>query len=141
MKKIILLVLGMVFLTNCENNVAVKPEERESLTENKNVQIGINGLTEKSIKYIKEHECNTFLEAFEKRYDKESAEKLWNIHKDKIREVEKLTKSKFYFYKNWYFFTPIDTVKMRGKIAYIYIPYLDKFSIKGTESVIVPSLL
>ena len=126
MKKIILLVLGMVFLTNCgnkgnANSVVVAPEKRESFTENKNVQIGINGLTEKSIKYIKEHECSTFLEAFEKRYDKESAEKLWNIHKDKIREVEKLTKSKFYFYDNWYFFTPIDTVKMRGNIVYIYI--------------------
>ena len=42
----------MVFLTNCGDNVAVKPENRESLTENPYFK-SEEFLSEKKMKYLK----------------------------------------------------------------------------------------
>ena len=76
MKKIILLVLGMVFLTSCGNNgntnrdsVAVAPEKRESFTENPffTKKENKDAFWQEYVPYVKNHEYNTFLEAFEKR--------------------------------------------------------------------------
>ena len=116
MKKIILLVLGMVFLTNCGNNgntnsdsVAVAPEKRESFTKNPYFEnYNEEFLRKEFVSYIKEHEYNTFLEAFEKRYNKKSAEKLYEMQKNNIEKVERMTKSKFYFVegKEFFCFTP-----------------------------------
>lgn len=140
MKKIILLALGMVFLTNCGDNVAVKPENRESFTENIYFSRMKGEEKEKAIEYVKKHEYNTLLEAFEKRYNKKSAEKLYEMQKNKIKEVEKMTKSKFYFVEGeeWFFFTPIDTTSIEGKIGIIDIPYLSEFSVRGTEKPLFP---
>ena len=79
MKKIILLVLGMVFLTNCgnngiNNNVAVAPENRESFTENpyfKSDKFLVEGekYRQSCLQNVKKNEYNTFLEAVKEIYD------------------------------------------------------------------------
>ena len=139
MKKIILLALGMVFLTNCGNNVTVKPENRESFTENTCFS-EINRGRKERIDYVKKHEYSTLLEAFEKRYNKKSAEKLYKMQKNNIEKVEKMTKSKFYFLEgeSFFFFTPIDTTVVKGKVGVIYIPYLSEFEISGQREPIFP---
>lgn len=103
MKKIILLVLGMVFLTNCGNNVAVKPENRESFTENpyfKSKEFLSLKNKEERLQFIKKKESNTFLEALKNTFDwgEGSWEKMVNKEKNKkyISEIEKIAKSKFY---------------------------------------------
>ena len=128
MKKIILLVLGMVFLTNCGNNgntnsdsVAVAPEKRESFTKNPYFEnYNEEFLRKEFVSYIKEHEYNTFLEAFEKRYNKKSAEKLYEMQKNNIEKVERMTKSKFYFVegKEFFCFTPKRYNFMTWETAY-----------------------
>ena len=62
------------------------------------------------------------------------------MQKNKIKEVEKMTKSKFYFVEGeeWFFFTPIDTTSIEGKIGIIDIPYLSEFSVRGTENPLFP---
>ena len=104
MKKIILLVLGMVFLTNCGDNVAVKPENRESFTENpyfKSEEFLALKNKEKRLQYIKENEYNTFSEALEHSYiwGDGFLEKVLNMKRNKkyIKEIEKVAKSKFVF--------------------------------------------
>lgn len=133
-KKIILLALGMVFLTNCGNNVAVKPENRESFTENPYFK---KNDWKEFIPYIKEHEYNTFLEAFEKRCgDKETTKRLYKLHKKEIENIEKEISSKVYFVegKSYYFFTTKDK-----KIGFIYIPYLSDFKTGETTSPFFPT--
>ena len=103
MKKVILLALGMVFLTNCGNNVAVKPENRESFTENpyfKSSEFLSQENHEKTLYIIKEMECNTFLEALEKTFNWGDGvwEKVLNDKKsmDYVKKIESVAKSKFY---------------------------------------------
>lgn len=117
MKKVILLALGMVFLTNCGNNVAVKPENRESFTENpyfKSSEFLSQENHEKELEAIKEVECNTFLEALEKTFiwQDEVWEKVLNDKKsmDYVKKIESIAKSKFYSLKSG----------MGGGICYIF---------------------
>lgn len=149
MKKIVLLAIGITtFLCGCKNNGEtsnqkeegfVAPENRESFTENvyflKDIPV-----KEKSIEYVKKHEYSTLLEAFEKRYNKRSAKKFYEMQKNKIEEIEKMTKSKFYFVEGeeWFFFTPIDTNSIGGKIGQIYIPYLSKCEVDGKNKPLIP---
>lgn len=103
MKKVILLALGMVFLTNCGNNVAVAPENRESFTENpyfKSSEFLSGENHEKKLEAIKEVECNTFLEALEKSFNWRGGtwEDVLNDKKsmDYVKKIESIAKSKFY---------------------------------------------
>lgn len=105
MKKVILLVLGMVFLTNCGNNVAVKPENRESFTENPYFKskefLSLNEKDhEEILRIIKADEHNTFLEALEKTFFWGNGvwEDVLNDKKsmDYVKKIESVAKSKFY---------------------------------------------
>ncbi len=93
MKKIILLALGMMFLTNCGNNVAVKPENRESFTENPYFKskdfIVDKDVDEERLNYVKEHEYNTLKEAIKERAGVEGLKEILSYHEDKIKEIEK----------------------------------------------------
>ena len=119
MKKIILLVLGMVFLTNCGNNVAVKPENRESFTENpyfKSEEFLALKNKEERLNYVKTHEYNTFSEALEHSYiwGDGFLEEVLNMKRNKkyIKEREKVAKSKFVFVRTdtflYIYFTTIN---------------------------------
>ena len=153
MKKIVLLAIGITtFLCGCKNNEEnsnqkekgfVVPENRESFTENlyfKGKEFLSREDKENGIEYVKKHEYNTLLEALEKRYNKAGAEKFYEVQKSKIEEIERMTKSKFYFVegKEWFFFTPIDTISVGGKIGKIYIPYVSKCEVSGAKKVIFP---
>lgn len=139
MKKIILLALGMVFLTNCGNNVAVKPENRESFTENPffTKKENKDAFWQEYVPYVKNHEYNTFLEAFEKRCgSKETTEKLYKLHKKEIENVEKEISSKVYFVEgdSYYYFTTKEK-----KIGFIYVPYLSDFKTGEAKSPSFPT--
>ena len=124
MKKIILLVLGMVFLTNCGNSVAVKPENRESFTENPCLRDmrNIGGEQENIIlQEMREKESNTLSEAIEKKYNKDVSQKILSIQDEKIKEIEKITKSKFCYYNYFFYFTPIDSSAVKGRVGKVYI--------------------
>lgn len=124
MKKIILLALGMVFLTNCGNNVAVKPENRESFIENPCLAGMRNSKDEQDkiiLQEMKELECNTLSEAIEKKYNKDISQKILDVQGEKIKEIEKTTKSKFCYYNYFFYFTPIDTSSVKGRVGKIYI--------------------
>ena len=122
MKKIILLALGMVFLTNCGNNVAVKPENRESFTENpyfKSEEFLSLKNKEERLQYIKENEYNTFLEALKNTFV--WGEGVWedvlNSKKsmEYVEKIEKIAKSKFVSFiessgECYIYFTAVDDV-------------------------------
>ena len=102
MKKIILLALGMVFLTNCGNNVAVKPEDRESFTENpyfKSEEFLNQDDYEETLKLIKAGEKSSFLETLKNTFD--WGRGMWEkVIDDKenmeyVEKIEKIAKSKF----------------------------------------------
>ena len=102
MKKIILLTLGMVFLTNCGNNVAVKPEDRESFTENpyfKSEEFLNQEKHEKTLELLKYEEYTTFLEALKNTFDwgRGMWEKVINDKENMeyVEKIEKIAKSKF----------------------------------------------
>ena len=155
MKKIILLVLGMIFLTNCGNNgntnsnsVAVAPEKRESFTENpyfKSDKI-FEEDRNKEIQYVRENEYNTLEEAIKnvKSYSKEGAKEIIKNHKDKIQKIEHNTKSKFYVYENSslkvIYFSPIDKSIVDGEIGTIEFPLFSKIEIREDDKVLVPKL-
>lgn len=146
MKKIILLVLGMVFLTSCGNNgntnrdsVAVAPEKRESFTENPffTKKENKDAFWQEYVPYVKNHEYNTFLEAFEKRCgSKETTKELYKLHKKEIENIEKEISSKVYFVKgeNYYYFTTKEK-----KIGFIYVPYLSDFKTGEVKSPSFPT--
>ena len=124
MKKIILLVLGMVFLTNCGNSVAVKPENRESFTENPCLRDMRNSGGEQEniiLQEMREKESNTLSEAIEKKYNKDVSQKILSIQDEKIKEIEKITKSKFCYYNYFFYFTPIDSSAVKGRVGKVYI--------------------
>ena len=123
-KKIILLALGMVFLTNCGDNVAVKPENRESFIENPCLRKMRETKDEQDkiiLQQLRELECNTLSEAIVKKYNEDTSKKILDIQAEKIKEIEKLTKSKFCFYNYTFHFTPIDTSAVKGRIGKVYI--------------------
>ena len=124
MKKIILLVLGMVFLTNCGNNVAVKPENRESFIENPCLAGMRNSKDEQDkiiLREIRELECNTLSEAIVKKYNEDTSKKILDIQAEKIKEIEKITKSTFCYYNYFFYFTPIDSSSVKGRVGKVYI--------------------
>lgn len=124
MKKIILLALGMVFLTNCGNSVAVKPENRESFTENPCLAGMRNSKDEQDkiiLQEMKELECNTLSEAIIKKYNEDTSKKILDIQAEKIKEIEKITKSKFCYYNYSFHFTPIDSSAVKGRVGKVYI--------------------
>ena len=138
MKKIILLVLGMIFLTNCGNNgntnsnsVAVAPEKRESFTENPYFKskdfIVDKDVDEERLNYVKEHEYNTLKEAIKVR-----------AGVDGLKEIECNTKSKFFVgeYESilFIYFTPIDTAFVHDRIGMIEIPLISVMYLRGTNS-------
>lgn len=126
MKKVILLALGMVFLTNCGDNVAVKIENRESFIENPCLRKMRESKDEQDkiiLRQLKELECNTLSEAIVKRYNKDTSKKILDVQDEKIKEIEKLTKSTFCFYDDFFYFTPIDTSAVKGKVGVVYISY------------------
>lgn len=154
MKKIVFLVLGMVFLTNCENNgtinnsVAVAPENRESFSENpyfKSDKI-LEEDRSKEIQYVKENEYNTLEEAIKnvKSYSKEDAKEIIKNHKNKIQKIEQNTKSKFYIYEydlsKVIYFSPIDKSIIDGAIGKIQFPLFSKIEIREDDEVLVPRL-
>lgn len=123
-KKIILLVLGMVFLTNCGDSVAVKPENRESFTENPCLKDMRNSGGEQDkiiLREIRELECNTLSEAIIKKYNEDTSKKILDIQAEKIKEIEKITKSKFCYYNYSFHFTPIDSSAVKGRVGKVYI--------------------
>lgn len=137
MKKIILLVLGMVFLTNCgnngiNNNVAVAPENRESFTENpyfksESFLEESEGYKKRTLQNVEKNEYNTFLEAVKTIFHYNYAiEELLKINGNKIEKIEKMTKSKFYVNKgdglNYIYFTPIKEDISKGTIIKVDIP-------------------
>jgi hypothetical protein len=127
MKKIILLVLGMVFLTNCGDNVAVKPENRESFTENpyfKSEEFLNQEDHEETLKLIKDGEKNSFLEALKNTFD--WGKGMWeNVINDKenmeyVEKIEKIAKSKFISVRRgggecYILFTAVDNSNVFGK--------------------------
>ena len=124
MKKIILLALGMVFLTNCGNNVAVKPENRESFIENPCLAGMRNSKDEQDkiiLREIRELECNTLSEAIVKKYNEDTSKKILDIQAEKIKEIEKITKSTFCYYNYFFYFTPIDSSSVKGRVGKVYI--------------------
>lgn len=124
MKKIILLALGMVFLTNCGNNVAVKTEDRESFIENPCLAGMRNSKDEQDkiiLREIRELECNTLSEAIIKKYNEDTSKKILDIQAEKIKEIEKITKSKFCYYNYSFHFTPIDSSAVKGRVGKVYI--------------------
>ena len=124
MKKIILLALGMVFLTNCGNNVAVKPENRESFIENPCLAGMRNSKDEQDkiiLREIRELECNTLSEAIIKKYNEDTSKKILDIQAEKIKEIEKITKSTFCYYNYTFHFTPIDSSAVKGRVGKVYI--------------------
>ena len=124
MKKIILLALGMVFLTNCGNNVAVKPENRESFIENPCLAGMRNSKDEQDkiiLREIRELECNTLSEAIIKKYNEDTSKKILDIQAEKIKEIEKITKSTFCYYNYFFYFTPIDSSSVKGRVGKVYI--------------------
>lgn len=148
MKKIILLVLGMVFLTNCgnngiNNNVAVAPENRESFTENpyfKSDKFLVEGekYRQSCLQNVKKNEYNTFLEAVKEIYDcNHCIEELKEKYNNKIKEFEENTNSKFYLYKGENFksiyFTPIEKSPFKGDIVEISIPNYTSLDYYVTE--------
>ena len=149
MKKIILLVLGMVFLTNCEGNVAVKPENRESFTENpyfKSEKFLAFKNKEERLNYIKTHEYNTFLEALKNTFDwgEGTWEKMVNKEKNKkyINEIERMTKSKFYSIIGdtfcYIYFTSIDDKETNKNGKYNIKEVVFYYDIEEINSVDVP---
>lgn len=125
-KKIILLVLGMIFLTNCGDNVAVKPENRESFTENpyfKSEEFLSLKNKEKRLQYIKENEYNTFLEVLKHSYT--WGDGTWekalsrNKNKEYIKKIEEVAKSKFTFVRVnvfcYIYFTATSSNEFEGK--------------------------
>ena len=101
MKKIILLALGMVFLTNCGNNgntksnsIVVAPEKRESFTENPYFKskdfIAYKDYDEERLNYVKTHEYNTLKEAIKARKGEEGLKEILSYHGNKIKEIEKV---------------------------------------------------
>ena len=148
MKKVILLALGMVFLTNCGNNVAVKPENRESFTENpyfKSSEFLSQENHEKTLYIIKEMECNTFLEALEKTFNWGDGgwEKVLNDKKsmDYVKKIESVAKSKFYSRtsgggKCLIFFTAEEGSKVFGKAGKNNMVVVDfDFLVKDVKNV------
>ncbi len=148
MKKIILLVLGMIFLTNCGNNgnsnsdsVAVAPEKRESFTENPYFKskdfIVDKDVDEERLNYVKEHEYNTLKEAIKVRAGVDGLKEILSYHEDKIKEIENNTKSKFFLgdFDNiiCIYFTPADTAFVHGKIGVVKIPLISVLSLKGDD--------
>lgn len=152
MKKIILLALGMAFLTNCgnnrnanSNNVAVAPENRESFTENpyfksEDFLSESEGYKKRTLQNVEKNEYNTFIEAVEKIYDyncNHCVEELKEKYKNEIESFEKNTKSKFYLYVSesdkYIYFTPIDENYFKGNIVKIDVPnyaFLDYHAVK-----------
>ena len=137
MKKIVFLVLGMIFLTNCRNNeinnkIVVAPENRESFSENPYFKSG--KFLEEGEKYrkaclqnVEKNEYNTFLEAVDKIYDcNYCIEELLKNQSKKIEDIERMTKSKFYLYKGEnikaIYFTSINKDISKGNIVEIIIP-------------------
>lgn len=126
MKKVILLALGMVFLTNCGDNVAVKIENRESFIENPCLRKMRESKDEQDkiiLRQLRELECNTLSEAILKKYSKDASKRILDVQAEKIKEIEKLTKSTFCFYDDFFYFTPIDTSAVKGKVGMVYISY------------------
>lgn len=152
MKKIILLALGMVFLTNCGNNgntnsdsVAVAPEKRESFAKNpyfksEGFLSGSEEYKKRTLKNVEKNEYNTFVEVVEKMYNDDCnhcVEELKEKYKNEIENFEKNTKSKFYLYvgenDKYIYFTPIDENHFKGNIVEIDIPnytFLDYHAVK-----------
>jgi len=152
MKKIILLALGMVFLTNCgdnknanSNNVAVAPEKRESFAENPYFKSEVflsesEGYKKRTLQNVEKNEYNTFLEVVEKIYNYDCnhcVEELKEKYKNEIESFEKNTKSKFYLYigesDKYIYFTPINENCFKGNIVEIDIPnytFLDYYTVK-----------
>lgn len=152
MKKIILLALGMVFLTNCgnngstnSNNVAVAPEKRESFTENPYFKSEgflneSEGYKKRTLQNVEKNEYNTFLEVVEKIYNYDCnhcVEELKEKYKNEIESFEKNTKSKFYLYTGesdkYIYFTPINENCFKGNMVEIDIPnytFLDYYTVK-----------
>jgi len=62
-------------------------------------------------------------EAIVKRYNKDTSKKILDVQDEKIKEIEKLTKSTFCFYDDFFYFTPIDTSAVKGKVGVVYISY------------------
>ena len=139
MKKIMLFVLGILFLNGCgnstdnsSNSVAVAPENRESFTENfyyKNLPFKDFSVKykEKKLGYIKANEFNTLKEAIlslSSSYNFQQ-EVLKGDNEKYIAEAEAETKSKFYVYNNpnlsryFIYYTPINSSK--GEIGVITI--------------------
>ena len=150
MKKIILLALGMVFLTNCGNNVAVKPENRESFTENayfKSQEFLSLKNKEERLQFVKKNEYNTFLEALKNTFD--WGEGVWEDvlssekNKEYIERIEKTTKSKFYSVISYpfcyiYFTTTDDKEFGKTKKYNILEIKFYKTNIEKVENVDVP---
>lgn len=146
MKKIILLALGMAFLTNCgnkgnANSVAVAPEKRESFTENPYFKskdfIVSKDVDEERQNYVKEHEYNTLKEAIKVRAGVDGLKEILSYHEDKIKEIECNTKSKFFVagYESilFIYFTPIDTAFVHDRIGMIEIPLISVMYLRGTN--------
>ena len=151
MKKIILLALGMVFLTNCGNNgntksnsIVVAPEKRESFTENPYLKskdfIAYKDYDEERLNYVKTHEYNTLKEAIKARKGEEGLKEILSYHGNKIKEIENNTKSKFFLgeYESslYIYFTPIDTAFVHDRIGMIEIPLISVMYLRGTNSAI-----
>lgn len=127
MKKIILLVLGMIFLTNCGNDVAVKPENRESFTENpyfKSEEFLAFKDKERKLQFVKKNEYNTFLEALEHSYEWGEGvfeEYVLNSKRNMeyVKKIEAVAKSKFVVSKDdsdrYIYFTAVYPNEFNGE--------------------------
>ena len=114
----------MVFLTNCGDNVAVKPENRESFIENPCLAGMRNSKDEQDkiiLREIRELECNTLSEAIIKKYNEDTSKKILDIQAEKIKKIEKITKSTFCYYNYFFYFTPIDSSSVKGRVGKVYI--------------------
>ena len=117
----------MVFLTNCGNNVAVKPENRESFTENpyfKSKEFLALKNKEKILQYIEENEYNTFLEALEHSYvwgEDVFEEYVLNSKRNMgyVKKIEEAAKSKFVIRKvdvdRYIYFTAVYPNEFKGE--------------------------
>ena len=70
---------------------------------------------------MREKESNTLSEAIEKKYNKDVSQKILSIQDEKIKEIEKITKSKFCYYNYFFYFTPIDSSAVKGRVGKVYI--------------------
>ena len=70
---------------------------------------------------MKELECNTLSEAIIKKYNEDTSKKILDIQAEKIKEIEKITKSKFCYYNYSFHFTPIDSSAVKGRVGKVYI--------------------